>query len=371
MDLGENIHPAAPIAPPGRTADDEPAGLAALSAIVGMTVREARRSPWGFTNQTDEVTTENGRRFAVQRFAGPLVARERVRVIAALQSRLVAAGVVAPAVVAAGPEADPPHLVTEWIDGRNGAELLVDGLDAIALGTEMGRLVGRIATADVRGLRLPSTWAEPGRLARLGYRWLAGVERDVEAEVDRRGSVDERGGGPAPLTPRWDAASAARSVAEVHRLIARVEAAFADRPRVLAHGDFAPINAIARGRTVVGIVDWEHACLADPLHDVATWGWAVWHHHRGVWGAAWPAFLETAGLELDQATAERLRIIVALRLLAAAASPAVAGDAEGRRLWIGRLIEAVDVGDRHPRLTPATDVGDRHRRPTPATDSGD
>ena len=314
-----------------------------LSAIIGMPVRETRRSPWGLTNRTDEVTTEDGRRFAVQRFAEPVVARARVRVIAALQPRLFAAGVPAPTVVAAGPDADPPHLATEWIDGRNGAELLADGLDAIALGTEMGRLVGRIAGADVRGLRLPSAWAQPVRLAGLGYRWLARLEPDFQPDVEDGEPVDQPGVSPASVTRQWDAASAARSVAEVRRLIARAGAAFADRPRVLAHGDFAPINAIVEGRAVVGLVDWEHACLADPLLDVATWGWAVWNHHRTVWSAAWPAFLETAGLELDQATAERVRIIVALRLLAMAASPGIARDAVRRREWIGRLMEAVDV----------------------------
>jgi aminoglycoside phosphotransferase (APT) family kinase protein len=124
-------------------------------------------------------------------------------------------------------------------------------------------------------------------------------------------------------------------------LIERIPDAFLGRPSVLVHGDYVPVNVLVRGRAIVAIVDWEHARLGDPLLDAATWGSTVLHHHHEVWSAAWSAFLAAAGVELDPATVERLRILAALRLLeAAAARPALRyGDAGA--MWRSRLADLV------------------------------
>jgi aminoglycoside phosphotransferase (APT) family kinase protein len=40
--------------------------------------------------------------------------------------------------------------------------------------------------------------------------------------------------------------------------------------RALLHGDYWPGNVLWRGARLVGVVDWEEACIGDPIADVAT-----------------------------------------------------------------------------------------------------
>ena len=114
---------------------------------------------------------------------------------------------------------------------------------------------------------------------------------------------------------------------EARHLLDRIPVAFAGRRAMLQHGDWAPVNVVVRERAVVAVVDWEDARLADPLLDLAWWSWIVWHHHRDRYPAAAPALFETAGVELDAPTVERVRILVAARLLEHATRAARAGDA--------------------------------------------
>ncbi|HEY6058935.1 MAG TPA: phosphotransferase [Candidatus Limnocylindrales bacterium] len=283
----------------------------------GSRLLGTERASWGFSNVTDLVALDDGRRLAVQRLSAAALARPRVRLERELSARLADAGIPAPRLLAAAPEARPPYLVTSAIDGTPGPELMGDGIDAIALGTEMGRLVRRLWAVDVSDVPLPSVWAMPARLAALGDRWLNRVGDGLDAAA----------------------------ATEVGRLVGRVPAAFAGRPAVLAHGDWAPANVLVVDRAVVAVLDWEFARLADPLFDPAWWGWVVWHHHPDTWGPAWSAFLETAGIELDPETVERVRILVALRLLEVAASPRLERDPRARADWLARLAETILAED--------------------------
>jgi len=38
---------------------------------------------------------------------------------------------------------------------------------------------------------------------------------------------------------------------------------------IVCHGDFGPWNAVWRGEEIAGLIDWDHACPASPLFDVA------------------------------------------------------------------------------------------------------
>jgi len=295
-----------------------------LTRLAGGRVVAADRAPWGFSNHTDLVTLDDGRRLAVQRLRDPGQARHRLRVSALLDDRLRSAGVPVPRLVAGGvvdggvppaagitgAEGSRWYAVTERVEGAPGNTLLDDPLDAIALATEMGRLARTIASVDVADVRLPETWAHPARLATLAGRWLTAVRPAL---------------GPT-------------TAALADRLVARIEPALAGRPGVLAHGDWAPVNVLVRGRAVVGVVDWEHARLADPLFDIAWWAWVVWHHHPERYPAAAPALFETAGVPLEAATVERMRLLVATRLLEAAGGTGSLDDA-ARTRWVERLRE--------------------------------
>jgi aminoglycoside phosphotransferase (APT) family kinase protein len=85
---------------------------------------------------------------------------------------------------------------------------------------------------------------------------------------------------------------------------------------VLAHGDFAPVNVLTDGTSLTGLLDFESVRLADPLFDVAWWAWAVSFASRSVLGAAWPAFLQGAGIDpSDQQLSARVHSLQVLRML--------------------------------------------------------
>ncbi|MCY3774024.1 MAG: aminoglycoside phosphotransferase family protein [Gemmatimonadetes bacterium] len=50
-------------------------------------------------------------------------------------------------------------------------------------------------------------------------------------------------------------------------------ALWADCPPCLCHGDFRPANVIRAGAERIGLVDWEHAGIMDPLFEVAGFFW--------------------------------------------------------------------------------------------------
>jgi len=283
--------------------------LEALSELVGSTVVAAERPRWGDSGRTDLVTTAGGSRYAVRRLVPGPSARHRVRLARDLAPLLAQAGIPGPRLVLADPDARPPFIVTSFVPGRPGADLLDDAVDAIALGTEMGRLLRRLWHVPTAGLRLPSAWGDPDRLAAVAARWL----RRAESLIDRP------------------------SEARLAAVIERLPDLFAGRPAVLAHGDWAPVNVVVERRAVEAVLDWEFARLADPLFDVAWWRWVVSHHHPETYPLAWPAFLETAGVASDPPTLERLDVLEWLRLLEALTSPLIADDPAARTRWIGRL----------------------------------
>ena len=91
---------------------------------------------------------------------------------------------------------------------------------------------------------------------------------------------------------------------------------FANRPVILAHGDFAPVNLLTDGRALTGLVDFESVRLADPLFDVAWWAWAVSFSPPAVLESAWPPFLQGAEIEAtDPQLDARVRALQVLRML--------------------------------------------------------
>jgi aminoglycoside phosphotransferase (APT) family kinase protein len=143
------------------------------------------------------------------------------------------------------------------------------------------------------------------------------------------------------LTDRWTdverlAASAggwARqpSVDGADSYIDAVPELFAGRPVMLAHGDYSPVNVLTDGVSVTGLLDFDAVRRADPLFDVAWWGWSVSFSSTDLLDAAWPAFLDGAGVDATEAgLANRVRTLQVLRMLELLAtgtlSPEVADD---------------------------------------------
>ena len=151
-----------------------------VGQLVGGRIVATEPARWGFSNRTWLVTTDDGRRFAVgQLTAGPL-ARHRIRVARLLSSVLEPAGIPMARLVAADPDGRPPLMITSFVAGTPGPELLADPTGAVALAGEMGRLARRLREVRPEHGRLPSTWADPLRLASVARRWLESVGPDLE-----------------------------------------------------------------------------------------------------------------------------------------------------------------------------------------------
>lgn len=106
------------------------------------------------------------------------------------------------------------------------------------------------------------------------------------------------------------------SITNADHYLDTVPGLFAGRPVVLAHGDFAPVNILADGEEVTGLLDFEAVRLADPLFDPAWWAWSVSFSSPGVLQEAWPAFLQGARIDADEPElADRVRALQVLRML--------------------------------------------------------
>ncbi len=276
-------------------------------------------SPWATSTRTELVTLAGGRQVVVQRPRGGASARATIRRRLRLGRLLptVAPWLPVPEVlagVAAGPQ---PFLVTRFIPGVSGRELLADDRGAELLGRLMGKLATRLACVPTRGMRLGDVWGDPQGLAAAARRWLDHSSAEVGAEGAR--SLDRR--------------------------LRRLPRDLAGEAPVFAHGDFAPVNVVVRDGVVVALLDFERARVAHPLFDAARWRWILRHHHAERWAAAGPAFLAAAGLDDSPETAARLDLLAALQCLEmlhrSRARPAAT-----RREWVARLLRVLSwAGD--------------------------
>jgi aminoglycoside phosphotransferase (APT) family kinase protein len=124
-----------------------------------------------------------------------------------------------------------PYMIIEWIDGSTDVAF---GDLPMALDQMAQFLVG-LHSLDPRSLHLPE---------------LEEVEDPLTAIV--------------PYLPPTEAGERVR-VALASQALAR------DQNRsVLLHGDYWPGNVMWHERCLVAVIDWEDACLGDPLADVAT-----------------------------------------------------------------------------------------------------
>jgi hypothetical protein len=339
------------------TSDTE---LQALSALVGAPVVAAERARWGFENRTDIATLADGRKLVIQRLTRRAQAPRNLRLAHILPDRLAQIGIRLPHQLAADAAADPPYAVREHLAGTAAAAFMGEIAGAVAVASAMGVLLPKLQSTPTAGLRLPSGWANAARL-----------EQHARRQLNRcREMFDEA------------------TFQELAATIDEVRERFAGQRACFAHGDFCPVNALvettddrpptndhrrttqraenrepelptlsheqhathdmhhATQKTqqislrVVGLLDVDYARVADPLFDAAWWGWVVRYHHPERWIVAWPVLLQAAGISIDQAMLERVRILQRLRCLEAV-DEARRARADAAAMWAQRLTETL------------------------------
>jgi len=235
----------------------------------------------------------------------------RLRILQQLRGPAAEAGIPIPVVRRFDLEASPPWAIYETLPGvalPEAGEAALDGPRFPVLARRMGELLPSWRRLSGEGMAINDEWADVERLAERATAWA--------------GAVPELSGGQCGA---------------VARVIAGLPELFRDRPTVLAHGDFAPVNVLTDGERVTGLVDLESVRLADPLFDPAWWAWTVSFYDRAVFARAWIPFLQGAGVDPEEARlTDRIRTLQVLRMLELAADPEALG-ADVRRVVVGQL----------------------------------
>jgi aminoglycoside phosphotransferase (APT) family kinase protein len=271
-------------------------------------------SPWSRATRTVLVRSARGRLDAdlvVQWSTDRAAIGRRLRVGRRLE--LAAPAVPVPPIVAADLRAPVPYLVTRFVAGTSGRDLLEDDGSAARLGAAAGALARDLRTVPTSGLRLPRRWADPDRLTTAARTWLQQAGDDLDDAA-------------APL---------------LRARVERLEDELGTWAPVFAHGDLAPVNLVMREERVAAVLDLERARLAHPLYDAAWWSWIVHHHHPERAASATGAFLEAAGIGTDRATSRHLALLGALACLEVLAGLG-RRDTAGRRAWARRVAGALE-----------------------------
>jgi aminoglycoside phosphotransferase (APT) family kinase protein len=255
-----------------------------IERALARPVSEVTHATWGFTNRTDIVTLDSGERVVVQRYRRRADAEYRLRVTRGLRESTAGAGIRLPQVREFNLDDDPAWVVYEMLPGvpvPEAGEAGPGGARFPQLARAMGELLAAFRRLPYAGLELDESWANPERLASSAANW-----------------ADQVG------------------IEGADQCIAEIPGLFAGRPVVLAHGDFAPVNVLTDGTAVTGLLDFEAVRLADPLFDAAWWAWSVSFASADVLDAAWPAFLDAAGIDpAEPRFADRIRALQVARML--------------------------------------------------------
>jgi aminoglycoside phosphotransferase (APT) family kinase protein len=211
-------------------------------------------------------------------------------------------------VIGGDPDAPTPFLVSRFILGTSGRDLLGDEVAASRLGSAVGALARELRTVPTAGLRLSRRWADPIPLEAAARRWLDDGRLSLGSVTSRR----------------------------LGRAIERIPVELGHVEPVFAHGDLAPVNVLVRDGAVVALLDLERARLAHPLYDAAWWTWIIQHHHPERTRSAGDAFLAAAGIERDRRTLGLLDLLAVLQCLEMLAGVPVRASAE-RREWATRV----------------------------------
>ncbi|MCW4011549.1 MAG: aminoglycoside 3'-phosphotransferase [Candidatus Bathyarchaeota archaeon] len=67
------------------------------------------------------------------------------------------------------------------------------------------------------------------------------------------------------------------------------------------HGDYCLPNIIVENGVLSGVIDWDYAGLADPYVDLASCTWSLGYNYKEEAETLIPLFLETYGVDIDEA----------------------------------------------------------------------
>jgi aminoglycoside phosphotransferase (APT) family kinase protein len=294
----------------GDAGEGQAAIIAVIEAAAGAAVSSLAQitQPWPSSTETFLATMRDGHRYIVQRSSSLSTIRRRARIARSLAR--TAPWLPIPQVIASVDA--PPLLVTTFVSGRPGRELLGVPGGAERLGQLMGGLVVSLRRVPVTRLRLNRTWSDKDRLSKAAITWM---------------------GRARPWLPF-------PTISAVELAIEHIRAAPEADP-VFAHGDFAPVNVILDDGQITGLIDFERARLAHPLFDFAWWSWIIRVHHSDAWDLAKAAFVDAAGLNDDLNTNRTAHALGVLQMLEIVAR-APASHQAWRRLWADRLSVLAD-----------------------------
>ncbi len=254
---------------------------------------------WSTPTETTVLTLVSGARVVVQTGSDASAIAKRATLGRLLHE--VAPRLPLPRVIATDAGASVAWLVTSFIDGESGRSMLSSHATASVLGEQVGRLAAALARVPTAGILLPSPWGSRTVLATSARVWHDGLTGRLDPLVSQR----------------------------LGRLIEEAPAMLGDASPVFAHGDLVPVNLILRGGGIVGLLDLEHARLADRLFDLAWFRWTLRWHHPDAWVAASRSALLASGVADEAMTHRRLDLLAALQCLerlAATPSSAAARD---------------------------------------------
>ncbi len=329
-----------------------------MRGVTTTAVRDRVRDDFGLDVQTLEPVTANARGRLWRATAGACryavrwtsVATPAAQVALALartipqrpQDVLPAPAVLAPPLLTRGGATAADHdggrlSVAPWLEGPTGRDVELTPPQW----TAFGRLVARLHALDPASV--------PG-LARESFDPGVHVARtlEVDAAVTRAaaGRLDGEVDGSLDVVARatvdawtaavpWVAAVRARAARAGHRLRDQGR----DVPLVVAHADAHVGHVVATGPRDVALLDWEHACVAPPEHDLLfVLGGVLPDAPVSVEQAA--AFFTGYGrVDIDDDRLAYARCVRALRDLAAAAGTALdrAAAAGVREVALGDL----------------------------------
>jgi len=292
--------PSAPQVPP-------PWVTEAVGAVQG-----AQRIRWGFTNESWRVTANGGRALVVTRMADPGAARLVVQRGPAISAALAGVGITVPIPIPIPiPEGAGPGravVVSAFVPGRSGMELIGDAQAAVSLGRVVGEAWLALSRVETAGLDLDDHWARPNDLAAAARRWL-----------------DMASPSMAPATAR-----------EVSLRIEELPGLLAGRPSSFVHGDLVPANVLVDDGELAALLDLETVRLGERLLDAAWFRWIVRYHHPDVERAAWSGFASASGVdETDPIVGPLLEILPAVRILEVLGQSTLG--AAARQRWLDQL----------------------------------
>jgi aminoglycoside phosphotransferase (APT) family kinase protein len=257
-----------------------------VTDALGRGLSDARRMPWGFTNETWAATPADGIRRAVTRMASPAVAAAIIRRGPEVARRVASVGLEMPVPIASHSHAEQGVVVSAWIEGAPGIARLGEPGGPEAVGRALGDAWRRLGGVDPSGLGLDDRWARPLDLRDVARGWLAGLRHELAAPV--ASAVEVRLDGLALYPGR---------------------AGF-------VHGDLVPANVLLRDPLPPALLDLEAVRVGERFLDAAWFRWIVRYHHPELEPVAWLAFVRAAGIDArGHAIAAILAALPTVRIL--------------------------------------------------------